>query len=91
MTYSGCNKGRTMTRVVRNNKTGAYVSIDPILMEVEEQGDITQATIFNEEIDDMDDVALLEFVKDNYVRPLNTEADVDLEVVPVKIIVNCDL
>ena len=70
-----------MTRVVRNKTTGKFINIDPILNEGFEYDEPHQATIFNEEIDEMTDADVLEHAKNA------CSGDADLEILPVKITV----
>ena len=72
-----------MTRIVRNNKTGAYVNVDCILNKAYEYPYTDQATIFNEEIDEMTDVDVLEYVTKAYGGE-----DVELEILPVNVTVD---
>ena len=74
-----------MTRIVRNKNTNKYVTIDfdsisPSAFEVDLP---QQATIFNEEIDEMDDVILIETVMECW----SEDTEPDLEIVNVNVIV----
>ena len=72
-----------MIRVVRNKLTGKFINIDPILIESDEYDDAIQATIFNEEVDELSDADVIEYIASSYPTP------VDLEIVPIKI--KCDI
>lgn len=78
-----------MTRVIRNKLTGKFVNIDLILVEPFEYEDIKQATIFNEEVDEMTDVDIIEFVARLYAKmSISNPKKTDLEIVPIKITID---
>lgn len=71
-----------MTRIVRNTVTGKYVNVDAILNRAYEYDEPDQATIFNQDIDEMTDTDVIEYVSNASPYP------VVLEILPVKITVD---